>query len=691
MLRISPLLAKHGWHSLVIVPNEDGNAIQRLSGNQCEVISMDLHRLRNKKDPRWALAFAATFYGDIHRLRRVIREKRIDLVLIGGLANPQGAIAARLEGVPVVWQIIDSRTPPPLRILLMSLVRRQADGIMFGGQALVDLHLGSRQIDLPITVCPPGVDTSKFIPSTDRRLKTRLCLGIPQQAHVVGMVANLNPQKGIEYFVRAAAIIAREKPETHFLIVGASYQTQEKYMEFIHSEIETAGLTPDMLTLAGDRADVENFYPAMDVKLITSLPRSEGTTTTAMEAMACGVPVVAVDVGAVKEVVLDDVTGNIVPPMDPASIAQATITLLEDDEFRRRMGEEGRRRAMTVFDVKVNLDRYLSIFAKAETHNRIRQAATFVEPKRTPECHIEFRGKELLSCPACKGALRWLRESVSCHLCGRQYPVVDGIPVLLIRDDEQADRDQKEQQADYFDHQVSEEFEITRPHGTPRLHRWLLSQKFVRSISGIKNELSGMTALTVCGGSGMEAEFLARTGAKVLVSDISLGAARRVRERARRSGLPLFPIVADAAHLPFTDSSIDLVYVHDGLHHMMAPLSGLKEMARVARSAVSVTEPARAVATAIAVRLGIAQNFEESGNKVGRLKASEVEKQLREGGFDVVTAQRYAMYYRHEPGPVARLISVPGLFLISTLAWRAGNCLLGPAGNKLTVVALRRA
>ncbi|MBA3717023.1 MAG: methyltransferase domain-containing protein [Actinobacteria bacterium] len=244
-------------------------------------------------------------------------------------------------------------------------------------------------------------------------------------------------------------------------------------------------------------------------------------------------------------------------------------------------------------------------------------------------------------------------------------------------------------QAAHFDEE-DDEFETERPHGTTRLYRWLIEEKFRRSIDGIAGLVPGCTALAVCGGSGMDAELLARASARVVSADISLGASRRARERARRFGLDVVPVVADAENLPFADRSFDLVYVHDGLHHLEHPEAGLAEMARVARLAVSITEPARAAATRLAVRIGLALDREEAGNRVARLDPAEVAALLRARGLDVVRAERYGMLYRHHPGAPSRLLSRERLFPLTVAALRAANAVAGPLGNKMTVQAVRR-
>jgi SAM-dependent methyltransferase len=216
-----------------------------------------------------------------------------------------------------------------------------------------------------------------------------------------------------------------------------------------------------------------------------------------------------------------------------------------------------------------------------------------------------------------------------------------------------------------------------------------MREKFRRSLAGIGGAVEGGAALTVCGGSGMEAQFLAEAGFQVIASDLSLGAARRCQERARRYSLRIATVVADVERLPFRDRSVPLVYVHDGLHHLANPMTGLREMARVAASAISITEPAAAVVTAVAVRLGLARAYEEAGNRVARLNPPEVEAALFAFGFDVVRAQRYAMYYRHQPGQLFRLLSNPRVIPIAQVATHVMNLVAGRWGNKLAIKGLR--
>jgi SAM-dependent methyltransferase len=287
-------------------------------------------------------------------------------------------------------------------------------------------------------------------------------------------------------------------------------------------------------------------------------------------------------------------------------------------------------------------------------------------------------------CPDCGTAVS--EANGPCPTCGRLLAPVDGVLDLLPAERLTA---HKSGQMAFFD-AADREWEIERPATAPTVYRRLLEEKFERSLRAIADLVEGASVLVVCAGSGMDAEYLARRGGTVVACDLSPEAAVRIGERSRRHGVRITPVVADVEALPFADRSFDLVYVHDGLHHLEDPLVGLREMARVAGKAVSVNEPALAVLTRGAIGLGLAEHFEEAGNFIGRLRVADVTGELERHGFDVVHASRYGMYYRHEPGRVYELLSQPLLGDAVLGGLRVLNRFAGRLGNKLTVQAVRR-
>jgi hypothetical protein len=112
-------------------------------------------------------------------------------------------------------------------------------------------------------------------------------------------------------------------------------------------------------------------------------------------------------------------------------------------------------------------------------------------------------------------------------------------------------------------------------------------------------------------------------------------------------------------------------------------------MIRVAKSMISVNEPANAAVTALAVRLGLARHREDSGNVVARLRLRSVEASLEQAGFSVLGSERHFMYYKHTPGPLIRFASRWPMFTIARGFLRLADAIVGPVGNKLTVQAMR--
>jgi len=133
------------------------------------------------------------------------------------------------------------------------------------------------------------------------------------------------------------------------------------------------------------------------------------------------------------------------------------------------------------------------------------------------------------------------------------------------------------------------------------------------------------------------------------------------------------------------------VAVHDGLHHLDDPAGAIREMARVARHGVLILEPARAVLTRLAVRLGFAEEVEEAGNRVQRLAAPEVAACLRDAGFPRVAWQRTLMYYPHEPYRWFRWFDASPSFGLFRAGFWGVNRVMGRWGNKLALAATRHA
>lgn len=169
-------------------------------------------------------------------------------------------------------------------------------------------------------------------------------LGFGSEELIVGMVSNLNRRiKGVEYFIEAAPAIREQVPSARFLILGGG-----RYREEFERLAEDRGVSAWM-RFAGHQQEISRYYDAMDISVLTSL--SEGLSITLLESLGHGLPVVATDVGGNREVVVDGVTGFLVPPKDVPSFVERVVRLLRDRELRRAMGRAGRERCVADFDI----------------------------------------------------------------------------------------------------------------------------------------------------------------------------------------------------------------------------------------------------------------------------------------------------------------------------------------------------
>jgi glycosyltransferase involved in cell wall biosynthesis len=357
-------LAERGWEGTIVLPAGAEASASRLAAAGLEVVLLPLHRLRGVTDPRPHLALAATLPQEVGRLVSVVKSRNADVVVNMGLVNPHAAIAGRLARRGVVWQLVDASAPVAARRPLTFVVRRLADVCMTNGQWLVSAHPGIEVFGADLVVFHAPVNTAEFAPDRDRRRDARRELGIADGELVVGMTANLSPEKDHRTFIRAAAELRRQAPSTRFVLLGATYPHRSSDTESLWALARELGVPVGEAILHRDAGDrVSDLAQAFDVFWLTS--KAEGIPTVVVEAMALELPVVATDVGGVPEAVVDGRTGVLVPPADYRLFAQRTLELMHDPERRRKLGEVGREVVVEQFSRERCADVHARVFTRA--------------------------------------------------------------------------------------------------------------------------------------------------------------------------------------------------------------------------------------------------------------------------------------------------------------------------------------
>lgn len=369
MLRLTRPLQGRGVESLAVLP--EGAGADRLRAGAVPVEIMNLGRVRAVKDPRVQVRMLGRFPLDMWHLIRLFRREKPDVVVLSGLMNPHAALAARVLGIPVMWQLLDTRPPMPVRKFMMRVIRALSDSLMPVGYNVAASHPGSESFGDRMVVFYPPVDTDAFRPQPESAKPLRVELGIPMDAPVVGVIGNINPQKGHEYFVEAAAIVKRSIPDARFVVAGHIYPNHRAYYESLLERARSLDLEPgkDIFYL-GSRQDIPDILASIDLFALASVPNSEGTPTVILEAMACGVPVVASDVASVGEVVSDGQTGYVVPSMEPEIMASRIVDLLQDSDRRRVFSATGRKRVESEFSMEACVDAHIRAFELAIAHRK---------------------------------------------------------------------------------------------------------------------------------------------------------------------------------------------------------------------------------------------------------------------------------------------------------------------------------
>ena len=290
------------------------------------------------------------------RLRAILKRERYDVVHFHtSRAHSMAPFARGFARALVVTRRMDYR---PNRVFAPYLYNRAVDGVVAISGGVAD-SLAAAGVDRQrVTVVPSGVDCGRFRPPTPEATRrcARIALGISDGEFVISAVGALEPRKGHRYLIEAVAQLAITASSVKLKCFIAGQGS-------IRGELERAiaqlGCT-ESVKLLGRIDDPRELLWASDVFAMPSL--KEGLGVAALEAMASALPVIASDVGGLREVVEDDRTGIIVPPANPEAIASAIGRLAQSTGLRSQMGAAARARAVENYSMATMAARTLALY-----------------------------------------------------------------------------------------------------------------------------------------------------------------------------------------------------------------------------------------------------------------------------------------------------------------------------------------
>jgi len=215
-------------------------------------------------------------------------------------------------------------------------------------------------LECPSTVIHHGVDCSVFHPAQDRKA-LRQSLDLPTDGPLVGCFGRIRHQKGNDLFVEAMLRTLKEVPEARALMMGRATDDNAGFLQGLKDKVAAAG-SSDRFVFR-DEVPFEQLaahFQALDVYVAPQ--RWEGFGLTPLEAMACGVPVIATKVGAFEELVLDGRTGHLVEVEDVAAMAERLTPLLADQDMRSDYALAAREHVKNRFSIEAEARAIIAVY-----------------------------------------------------------------------------------------------------------------------------------------------------------------------------------------------------------------------------------------------------------------------------------------------------------------------------------------
>lgn len=271
------------------------------------------------------------------------------------MANILGASAGALAGIPIVSTLHNTKMSTKDNLLLATtetfLLANIVDRIIAVGWQTAEVQQ-PRFTDKQIDVIPNAVPIPKKLSSTERERLRRELIGDPTLSLLIS-VGRLEPQKGIFDLLDAFTILQKDRPNARLVMAGTGSLESE-----FRSEVAIRGLEEKVILL-GLRQDISTLLEASDIFVSTA--HWEGLPLSTLEAMAAGLPVVVTAVGDLPRVI-DDKTGILVEPHNPAIFAKQIERLIDAPDRRAAVGNAARMLIKREYSAPVWADRLLNVY-----------------------------------------------------------------------------------------------------------------------------------------------------------------------------------------------------------------------------------------------------------------------------------------------------------------------------------------
>lgn len=291
------------------------------------------------------------------KLCKKMKRNRVEVLHVHGYtATTLGRLAAIFARVPVIFAHLHSTYWGYTRkqLWIEKQLSRFTHKIICCSQAVARFAIEQEGIDpVKTVVIYNGTDGRELEPDTQVREE----FGLSPEDLTVGCIASLTSHKGHRYLLEAVKEVREKFPMVKILLVGNGPLRKK-----LEEDTRELGISSNII-FCGLRKDIAELLSVMDVVVLPSSER-EGLGISLIEAMAAGKPVIGTNIGGIPEVIEKDKTGILVPPKDPEALARAILSLLENKELAKRMGESGKRLFEQKFTRRVMLNNIEGLYTQ---------------------------------------------------------------------------------------------------------------------------------------------------------------------------------------------------------------------------------------------------------------------------------------------------------------------------------------
>jgi glycosyltransferase involved in cell wall biosynthesis len=301
--------------------------------------------------------YLRSFYAVINQVRQRVIAIKPDLIHANSIRSGLVATAATVGlGTRVVWHLHDLLPLHPLStaIRCFALLSSRTQMVAVSQAVAANFRGAFLPLQRRISVILNAIDLDKFYPNLNGGQKKRDELDLSKTEILIGIVGQVTPRKGQLDLLRAFAQVLVDVPRATLLVVGAPlFNGDGEYLELLERTAPELGIE-HRVRMLGARSDVASIMQALDLLVINSTAEPFGLV--ALEAMACGTPVLATATGGLPEIIEHDKNGWLVPLRDEKSLVVAMVNLARQPALRTRLAAHGKKRVASCFSA----DRYLT-------------------------------------------------------------------------------------------------------------------------------------------------------------------------------------------------------------------------------------------------------------------------------------------------------------------------------------------